>query len=155
MTITEEQPDKYEGMMVKLEQVLNKDCYYLTKVVATQLQRHGYASVSKFFKNLPQSDLDILMDKIVLMTNQDLTADARSRRHADIMLLAMTLALAEGKVECSFPEIAELMRRLILLSCLTDLDRRGQGKANYELFSLTDNCDEAIFETVPKTEGKS
>lgn len=147
-TIKEEPEDKRAAMMVKLDQVLDKDCYYLTKVVATQLQRHGYASVSKFFKNLPQSDLDILLDKITMMQHDEVPSEAKSRRHADIMLLAMTLALAEGKADCTFDEVAELMRRMILLSCLTDLDRRGKGKANYELFSLTDNCDESIFELI-------
>jgi hypothetical protein len=144
--IKEEPEGKREAMMVKLAQVLDKDCYYLTKVVATQLQRHGYASITKFFKNLPQSDLDILLDKITLMAHNDVPSDAKSRRHADVMVLAMTLALAEGKVDCTFDEVAELMRRLVLLTCLTDLDRQGKGKANYDLFSLTDHCDETIFE---------
>ena len=147
MNNTEENAEDRPGaMMVKLDQVLDKDCYYLVKVVATQLQRHGYASVTKFFKNLPQSDLDILLDKITLMAHNDVPSEAKSRRHADVMLLAMTLALAEGKVDCTFDEVAELMRRLVLLTCLTDLDRQGKGKANYDLFSLTDHCDEAIFE---------
>lgn len=136
-------------IVLKLDNILKKDCYHLTKIVATQIQRHGYASVSKFFKNLPQSELDILLDKIISVSS-NVSDEIKSKRYSDVVLLSMTLALAEGKSVIEPEEIDELVHKTILFSSLTNLDRQGKIKANYDLFSFIDKTDAPIFKFVNK-----
>lgn len=136
-------------IVLKLDNILEKDCYYLTKIVATQIQRRDYASVSKFFKNLPQSELDILLDKIILV-GSDVSDEIKAKRYSDVALLSMTLALAEGKSIIEPEEVSELVHKTILFSNVTNLDRQGKIKANYDSFSFTDKTDAPIFLLVNK-----
>ena len=125
---------------LQLDVVLQKDCWNLCKVVTRQLKQSGYASVPMFFQNLPQCELDIILDKAFFIKSMEANANEPEvvRRRADLALLGMLLASSEGQCQFSAEDVTVLIGKLILFGTLTDMHRKGLIDAIFTKFTMTD-----------------
>lgn len=88
---------------VRIDEVIKRDCFYIAKRVAAVIKEKTYYTPLEFFKNISQSDLDVIIDKLFAI--RVLTdVESRSRRQSDIVLLAMLLHIGEGKADYVFSE---------------------------------------------------
>jgi hypothetical protein len=130
---------------VNLQAVISKDTFFVTKQLAKTIVNTGYLSTGKFFKDIPNSDLDCILDKIQITTDFALDLDTRISRKSDLILLALVIAFGEGQPEIDNEKIPELMSRVMLLSYLTKFHRDNTGIAFFENFALTDSDNKVIF----------
>lgn len=88
---------------VKIDEVIKRDCFYIAKKVAVVIKEKTYYTPLEFFKNISQSDLDVIIDKLFAIRAVN-DAEGKLRRQSDIVLLAMLLHIGEGKADYVFEE---------------------------------------------------
>lgn len=132
-----------------LDMIIAMPCFYLAKVVAMKIKESGYASVGLFFRNVPQSDLETILDKFAQIENNKLPKDDMLSRYTDLTLLAMLLGYGEGKTESTTEELEKMLQNMRRLAVVTLFDRKGKAVANYDKFSLIEPWDsKTIFTEV-------
>lgn len=128
----------------------NKEFSSVTRLLATDLMRNPYLSVGDFFKNLSDSDLQILSDiadtVFTHFSDEESQADNKANNNInECVMLTMLLSGAEGLD--SIPDIDIIRKRvsqLIMFVSCESLHRKGLVKLHHHNLSFGEDSDDKI-----------
>lgn len=106
----------------------------ITRLLARQIMEVRYLSVGDYFQNLPDADLEAIIDMIEVdseFEDGDLSPTAR-----DIIMLTLMLSQAEGGATGDLDDLVLKVKAFKVLAVLTHLARNGMAEPNYENFSI-------------------
>ena len=118
---------------IDYHKIINSDFSAVTKLLAMELMKNPYKTVGEFFKNISDSDLDVLLNKI---DDDDME---------EILLLTELLARAEGVGAEDIEGITRNVNVMTMLIAGESLARRGIVKAFHENMSFGEDMKDKIL----------
>ena len=121
-----------------------KECLRLTRILAADLMNNPYLTVGMFLKNLPQDDLNILIEIVEANFNLDPEEEVEDPRLADIVLIAEMLSRAEGIISKNDEELHTTVNHFMVMITMESLHRKGLVKLYHENMSFGEDAADRI-----------
>lgn len=107
----------------------------VTRLLASKLIKKPYMSVGSFFKDISDTDLQLLLD-ISDTLGDDVEEEDQHPNSSDILLIAEMLARAEGVHASNINETTSNMKAFVGFLCIESLARKGLVRAFRDRFSF-------------------
>lgn len=115
-----------------------------TRLLATTLMDNPYLKVADFFQNLPDEELQLLLD--ISETLSDEEGDPRTE---ELLLMAEMLALGEGLEGPTMDVSLKRLQQFSIFIALESLQRKGLVKLHYEHMSFGEDYDDKVIAEKP------
>jgi hypothetical protein len=119
----------------------SKEYSALVRLLAHNIKQNSYMSLGDFFKNIPDPDLEYMMDIIESVADEESEFDENDTALDELIIMTMMLNKAEGGEDMDMEETHKKINALSVLAVTTSLARRGLVDVYYENFSLQEDAE--------------